>query len=88
MESWVERLGMEGLLLISLSICGTMAAISTDSRDVLKEPVEKKSWTIVEFDELVKMLRTSSIQLFDVREPCETLKGTTVIPQSVNIPRK
>ena len=47
----------------------------------------KKCWKIVEFDELVKMLRQRCIQLFDVRER-EEVRETGMIPRAVNIPRE
>ncbi|XP_067949489.1 thiosulfate:glutathione sulfurtransferase-like [Watersipora subatra] len=62
-----------------------MAALTTDSRAVLKEPVPRKSWMNVEFDELARMIRSNAIQLFDVRDKHE-VHSTGMIPTSVNIP--
>ena len=87
MEMWMERLGMEGFVLIGIGVCGVLAAMKVESRAILNKPVQQKCWKLVEFDELVKMIRHKDIQLFDVRERDE-VANTGLIPTANNIPCK
>ena len=85
MESWADTIGLKGLVLIGIGACGLAAIWKIDSRDVFKKPEEQKCWKVVEFDELVEMIRSGSIQLFDVRER-EEVNSTSLIPTATNIP--
>jgi len=82
-----EYLGVSGFMNIGLGAIGALAAMTLDPVDVLGEPVEPKCWKIVEFDNLVQMIRENCVQLFDVRNK-EEVEETGMIPRSVHIPCK
>lgn len=85
MEDLLERLGCKEMCLIGLGICGVLVAMKSHDNYFVTERAEGKCWKLVDFEELVKMIRQHNIQLFDVRER-EEVASTGLIPLAVNVP--
>ena len=70
-------------LLLPSSTCKSTLQ---QSRSLCSEEIKDLQWTDVDTPELLQLLASEDIQLFDVREP-EELEETGTIPRAVNLPR-